>query len=90
MRKIVPSKKFDKDIKRCKRRNKDLSKISKIVNLLQKDGQLSSRFKPHPLTGNWKPMWDCHIEPDWILIYQITNTHIFLVRTGTHSDLFKS
>lgn len=89
MRKISPTKKFDKDIKKAIKRNKDLSKLKNIVSILAKDGKLPSNYKPHPLVGNWIPCWDCHIESDWILIYQVTQTHVYLFRTGTHSDLFE-
>ncbi len=46
------------------------------------------RSKPHPLKGEWKNYWDCHIDPDWLLIYRITENEVLLARTGTHADLF--
>ncbi len=89
MRIISPTKKFDHDLKKAVKRNKDLMKLKKIVALLARNGQLPSKYKPHPLIGDWVPSWDCHIEPDWILIYQVTMTHVYLFRAGTHSDLFE-
>ncbi len=88
MRLISPTKKFDRDLRKIVKRNKNISKLKEIVNLLSKNGRLSAKYKPHPLVGNWVPCWECHVEADWLLIYQITKTHIYLFRTGSHSDLF--
>jgi mRNA interferase YafQ len=89
MRIVSPTKRFDRDLKKAVKRNKDLSKLKEVVALLAAKGKLSLKHKPHPLVGSWVPSWDCHIEPDWILIYQVTKTHVYLFRTGTHSDLFE-
>ncbi|NEO49490.1 MAG: type II toxin-antitoxin system YafQ family toxin, partial [Moorea sp. SIO4A3] len=56
-------------------------------NLLERK-ELEPKYKDHALTGNWSGYRDCHIEPDWILIYKISGTHLFLVRSGSHADLF--
>jgi len=88
MRKISPTTKFDRDLKKTLKRKKDLSKLKNIIQILSKEGKLPSKYKPHPLVGNWIPCWECHIDPDWLLIYQVTDTHIYLFRTGTHADLF--
>ncbi|NEO14857.1 MAG: type II toxin-antitoxin system YafQ family toxin [Moorea sp. SIO3F7] len=58
-----------------------------IDNLLERK-ELEPKYKDHALTGNWSGYRDCHIEPDWILIYKISGTHLFLVRSGSHADLF--
>lgn len=71
-----------------RKRGKDLGKLEAIVQRLATDSELEDRHKPHPLTGDWKPLWDLHIVPDWLLIYRITEKEVFLSRTGTHSDLF--
>ena len=89
MRIVSPTKRFDRDLKKVVKRNKDLTKLKRAVALLAEKGSLPSKYKPHPLIGNWVPSWDCHIESDWILIYQVTKTHVYLFRTGTHSDLFE-
>ena len=89
MRVVSPTKQFDRDLKKAVKRNKDLTKLKEAVAILVQKGKLPPRFKPHPLIGSWVPSWDCHIEPDWILIYQTTKTHVYLFRTGTHSDLFE-
>ena len=88
MRIISPTKKFDRDLRKVWKRKKDLSKLKDVVRMLAKDGKIPSKYKPHPLIGNWVPCWNCHIESDWLLIYQVTKTHIYLFRTGTHLDLF--
>ena len=80
---------FKKDYKRIKKQNKDLSKLRTVLEKLA-DGQLlEPKYHDHQLSGNWKGHRDCHIEPDWILIYRITVHDLFLERTGSHSDLFK-
>ena len=88
MRNIVETSRFRKDLKREKRRGNDLEKLVDIVDLLAEFGALPSKFKPHMLTGDWKGIWDCHIEPDWLLLYEVSESEVTLYRTGTHSDLF--
>ena len=88
MRNIVETSRFRKDLKREKRRGNDLEKLVDIVDLLAEFGALPSKFKPHMLTGDWKGIWDCHIEPDWLLLYEVGESEVTLYRTGTHSDLF--
>ena len=78
-----------KDIKLVKKRGKDLNKLWSVVERLQKQQPLESRHRPHRLKGNWYQAWECHIEPDWLLIYTITDGCLYLVRTGTHADLFE-
>ena len=79
---------FTKDIKRLKKRNKNIEKLKVVIDKLLDNQKLEVKYKAHGLTGNWKGYKDCHIEPDWLLIYKITDTHLFLVRTGSHADLF--
>ena len=71
-----------------RKRGKDIDKLLAIVECLVEGKELEPRHKPHPLSGNWKPLWDLHIEPDWLLIYRVTNEEAYLARTGTHADLF--
>ncbi len=80
---------FKKDIKTCKKRNYDFSILEKIMFDLRKDGLLSQKHKPHKLSGNYSGRWECHIKPDWLLIWKQNDEEktIFLERTGTHSDL---
>jgi len=79
---------FKKDIKKQVKRGKDPEKIVEVVRILLKGEDLPERYKDHPLRGRWIDRRDCHIEPDWILIYRITEEELRLERTGTHSDLF--
>lgn len=80
---------FSKDLKRIKKRGYDLSLMSEVVNRLQEGKPLPEKYKDHALTGNWKGFRDCHIQPDWILVYRVHQDKLLLVlsRTGTHSDL---
>ena len=80
---------FKKDFKRIKKQNKDLSKLRIVIEQLVEGQTLGPKYRDHPLTGNWKGHRDCHIEPDWILIYRLSLDDLFLERTGSHSDLFK-
>jgi mRNA interferase YafQ len=85
---VVRSRSFDRDLRKVARRGKDLSKLYAVVECLAKDEPLAPRHKAHPLKGEWQPKWDCHIEPDWLLVYEVTKDSVKLTRTGTHSDLF--
>lgn len=80
---------FKKDYKRIKKQNKDLSKLRVVIEKLVGQQTLESKYKDHQLTGDWKGHRDCHIEPDWLLIYQLTCNALMLERTGSHSELFK-
>jgi mRNA interferase YafQ len=88
MREVVETRQFQRDTRLMQRRGKELRKMIDVVALLANGLPLLPRHCPHPLKGNWKPKWDCHIEPDWLLIYEVTDTQVILARTGTHADLF--
>lgn len=79
---------FKRDLKLSKKRGKILRKLNTIVDLLLKEKPLPEKYKNHPLSGNYKDHQECHIEPDWLLIYLKSKTVLVLVRTGTHADLF--
>jgi mRNA interferase YafQ len=85
---IIETKKFEKDMEIAKRRGKSMSKIRAVVNTLAKEEPLPEKHRPHRLLGNWNSFHECHIEPDWLLIYKIEEGTLVLARTGTHSDLF--
>ncbi len=72
-----------------RKRGKDLSKLREVVKQLAASKLLDPRLRDHALIGQWQPSRDCHIEPDWILIYTTDEATLRLERTGTHSDLFK-
>lgn len=88
MKHVVYSNACERDLRAMAKRGKDLSKFHAVVEVLVNDAPLATKYKPHPLKGAWKPKWDCHIEPDWILIYEVTKDAVKLSRTRTHSDLF--
>ena len=88
--KIVATKRFEKDVKRCKKRNLPMDKLKKVILLLEEFGKLPSEYKPHKLSGQYAGSWECHIMPDWLLIWKQDDYELVLVmtNTGTHSDVF--
>ena len=80
---------FNKDVKRDKKRGKDLKILKGIVCLLIEEKKLPVKNKDQKLGGNFNECRECHIGPDWLLIYKIEADNLFFIRTGTHSDLFK-
>ena len=88
MIKLVQPSSFKKDVKKQKKRGKDLQKLKAIIDLLLAERPLPDRCADHLLAGTWTGWRDCHIEPDWILIYKNTEGALTLGRTGSHSDLF--
>ena len=89
MKKVAQTAQFARDVKRMRKRGKDLKKLREVVRLLAKDLPLPEKFQDHPLIGPWQPSRDCHLEPDWILIYTADSHTLCLERTGSHSDLFR-
>ena len=90
MRTFSRTSQFKKDIKRADKRGKDLARLKTVIDLLIDGNVLPPGYKDHPLRGNFAGSRDCHVEPDWVLIYTLTenNSHVRFERTGTHSDLF--
>ncbi|MGM9746029.1 MAG: type II toxin-antitoxin system YafQ family toxin [Paludibacteraceae bacterium] len=88
---ITYSKHFEKDYARCKKRGYNLSLLQQVVSLLAETGTLPAKYKPHKLTGKYKGLWECHLQPDWLLVWQQNDTELILLftNTGTHADLFK-
>lgn len=91
MRTFSRTSQFKKDVKRAGQRGKDLAKLKAVLELLIDGGSLPAQLKDHPLRGEFVGSRDCHIEPDWVLIYTLTenDAHVCFERTGTHSDLFR-
>lgn len=87
---IVASTKFKKDLKLAIRRGYNISLLTEVVDKLSKGEPLPEKNKDHLLSGNYSGCRECHITPDWLLIYEISNKELilYLTRTGTHSDLF--
>mgnify|MGYP006323043521 CR=1 FL=1 len=86
---LIYQSKFKKDFERAKKRGKKLKKLETIINLLLNEKSLPAKNRNHKLSGNYNHHWECHIEPDWLLIYLKNDTEIILVRTGSHADLFE-
>ena len=89
MKQLSQTTQFSKDVKRMKKRGKDIDKLKEVVKKLANGISLNPGYRDHPLTGKWKNSRDCHIEPDWVLIYTTDEQSLRLERTGSHSDLFK-
>jgi mRNA interferase YafQ len=79
---------FKKDLKLASKRGRKINKLNEIVKLLCEETPLPAKNRNHKLGGDYKDHWECHIEPDWLLIYLTTSKALTFVRTGTHADLF--
>lgn len=88
MLKLNLTSQFKHDLKLCKKRNYNINLLNAIVNTLRIPADLSPKNRDHALKGNYSGHRECHISPDWLLIYQIDGNEIYLDRTGTHADLF--
>ena len=82
---------FKKDLKRVAKQGLDINLLRTVILQLETSGQADASHKPHKLVGKWQGFWECHITPDWLLVYDIADTirMVRLVRTGSHSELFK-
>lgn len=87
---IKPSAKFEKDLKRVNKRGWKIASLTGIIKELAAGKKLLEKHRDHDLVGNFTGLRECHIEPDWLLIYEIDrdNLTLYLVRTGSHSDLY--
>ena len=85
---ITQTTQFKKDIKRQKKRGNNLQKLKNVIDILICSEPLPPKNRDHALTGDWVGWRDCHLEPDWLLIYKVVPEELLLGRTGTHSDLF--
>ena len=90
MLKIVQSNRFKKDLKQARKRNLNLEELNIVVTKLANQETLEEKYHDHALSGNFSDFRECHIKPDWLLIYTIDEEEIelFLFRTGMHSDLY--
>ena len=90
MLKIVSSNQFKKDLKRAKKQGFDFDRLTEVVNMLADQQNLPERYRDHNLIGDYSGFRECHVQPDWLLIYRIDDDQLelFLFRTGTHADLF--
>ncbi len=89
MKVITKTSRFKKDVKKMKKRGKSFELLKQVISQLANDGSLEPKFRDHKLLGDYSGTRECHLEPDWLLIYMTTPDELTLVRTGSHADLFK-
>ena len=89
MRKVILTAQFEKDVKRAKKRSYDMSKLGEVIRLLGQGDMEDRQYRDHPLKGKYEGLRECHLSPDWLLIYHSSLEQVLLVRTGTHADLFR-
>ena len=87
---VIWTSQFKKDYKLAIKRGLPIDELDNVIRLLVENVPLPEKYKDHELSGNWKGFRECHIQPDWLLVYRIFNNNLILslTRTGTHSDLF--
>ena len=89
MRVVVQTSQFKRDLKKLTHSGRyKIEDLLTVVELLATDKPLPENYQPHDLTGTWKLHQECHIKPDWLLIYRVLPEELLLVRTGSHSELF--
>lgn len=81
---------FKKDLKRCKKQGRDMRAIYTVISILKKEGSLPKDYKPHKLKGPYKGKWECHIQADWLLVWEQDNQalRMIMTNTGSHAELF--
>ena len=80
---------FERDLRLLQRRGKDIEKLKEVLTTLINEEPLPERYRDHPLKDNYKNRRECHLEPDWLLIYKLNDAEVIFERTGRHSDLFE-
>jgi mRNA interferase YafQ len=85
---IRQSTQFRRDVKRLRRQGADLAKLETVIRSLVDESELEPHYRDHALVGNWRGFRECHIQPDWLLIYRVENGELQLARTGSHAELF--
>jgi mRNA interferase YafQ len=86
----VETSRYRKDIKREIKRGNDMRKMKEVTGLLMMEQSLPSKYRDHKLSGQYEGHRECHIEPDWLLVYYVSGPDLVFVRTGTHADVFDS
>jgi mRNA interferase YafQ len=89
MKEVIQTSQFKRDVKRLKKRGKAIETLGNVVRSLAADEPLKEKHRDHALIGRWVGSRDCHIEPDWVLIYRNEPEALYLERSGSHNDLFK-
>ena len=90
MLKLVFTTQFRRDVKRIKKQGRDIARLYAVLELLQAEEKLPFSYRDHPLAGNYFGLRECHVAPDWLLIYEIREDEMVLAasRTGSHAELF--
>ncbi len=89
MKSVRRTRQFKRDVKLMLRQGKNLTKLKTVLACLVEGEELAPEYRDHVLVGQYKGTRECHIEPDWLLIYEPAKSELVLIRTGSHSDLFK-
>jgi len=89
MRIIRRTSQFKRDVKRLKKQGKDLDKLKRVLEKVARGERLDVAYRDHMLVGQYAATRECHIEPDWLLVYELGQSEVVLIRTGTHADLFR-
>ena len=89
MRRLRRSSHFKRDVRRLARRDCGFAEFCRVIELLVAGRPLEPRHRDHPLRGGYSGTRECHVEPDWLLVYELCEGEVILVRTGTHADLFE-
>ena len=87
---VETTKRFDKALKKFIKRGLNMEHFKECINILSTSGTLPAKYRPHKLVGTYAGAWECHIEPDWLLVWEQNDTELILllIDTGSHSDLF--
>ena len=87
---VDTTRRFDKALKKCIKRGLDMSEFKECIKILSENGSLPVKYRPHKLSGKFNGAWECHIEPDWLLVWKQNDTQLvlLLIDTGSHSDIF--
>lgn len=89
MKTIRRTSQFKRDVKRMQQQGREFEKLKRVLEALVKGEPLAAKHRDHVLVRQYKGTRECHIEPDWLLIYELGEAEIVLIRTGSHSDLFR-
>lgn len=89
MKTIRRTSQFKRDVKRMQRQGRELANLKRVLETLVSGEPLATKYQDHVLVGQYKGTRECHIEPDWLLVYELAETENVLIRTGSHSDLFR-
>jgi mRNA interferase YafQ len=89
MKAIRRTSQFKRDVRRMQRQGREVEKLKRVLEALVKGEPLAAKHRDHVLVGQYKGTRECHMEPDWLLIYELGEAEIVLIRTGSHSDLFR-